>query len=120
MAIRVALVDDEPSVRTALARVLRHAGYEVGTYASGDEFLAGLDQFRPDCVVLDVHMPGLTGLQVQLQLRARDLRLPAVFITASDGVHIESSILDAGGHCLLRKPCASKDLLASLQSAMRP
>lgn len=118
MTTRIALVDDEHSVRVALARVLRFAGYEVVTYACGSDFLAAVDEFRPDCALLDIHMPGLTGLQVQQQLHARQLRLPAVFITASDDGDIERNVLDAGGHCLLHKPFSSQQLLTSVAAAI--
>lgn len=118
MTTRIALVDDEHSVRVALARVLRFAGYEVVTYACGSDFLAAVDEFRPDCALLDMHMPGLTGLQVQQQLHARQLRLPAVFITASDDGDIERNVLDAGGHCLLHKPFSSQQLLTSVAAAI--
>ena len=65
---RIALVDDEASVRVALGRLLRLANYEVLAYASGEEFLAALGDRMPDCALLDVHLPGLTGIQVQLRL----------------------------------------------------
>ncbi len=66
---RIALVDDESSVRVALGRLLRLADYEVLAYASGEEFLAALAGCTPDCAVLDVHLPGLTGIEVQMRLR---------------------------------------------------
>jgi FixJ family two-component response regulator len=118
MTPRIALVDDENSVRVALARVLRLAGYEVATYACGSDFLAAVEDFQPDCALLDVHMPGLTGLQVQQQLCARQLRLPAVFITASGDEDVERHVLDAGGHCLLHKPFSSHVLLTSVEAAI--
>jgi FixJ family two-component response regulator len=118
MTTRIALVDDEHSVRVALARVLRLAGYEVVTYACGSDFLEAVDEFRPDCALLDMHMPGLTGLQVQQQLHARQLRLPAVFITASGDGDVERNVLDAGGHCLLHKPFSSQQLLTSVEAAI--
>jgi FixJ family two-component response regulator len=115
---RIALVDDEASVRVALARLLRLADYEVITYASGEEFLAAIDEFRPDCVLLDVHMPGLTGIQVQQRLRSDHLNLPAVFITASEEADVERDALAAGGICLLRKPFSSHQLLACIESSL--
>jgi FixJ family two-component response regulator len=119
MVTRIALVDDEASVRVALSRVLRLAGYEVGVYASGRDFLAAIDDFRPDCALLDIHMPGLTGLQVQHELQAQHSQVPAVLITASEDADMRSRVHDAGGFCLLHKPFSSLELLTSIEAAMR-
>jgi FixJ family two-component response regulator len=119
MMTRIALVDDEASVRVALSRVLRLAGYEVGVYASGKDFLDAIDDFRPDCALLDIHMPGLTGLQVQHQLQAQHAQVPAVLITASEDADMRSRVHDAGGFCLLHKPFSRLELLSSIEAAMR-
>lgn len=120
----VALVDDEAPVRVALGRLLRLADYAVLPFASGEEFLDSLAVRVPDCVLLDVHMPGLTGLQVQARLRASALGLPVVFITASDDAEVVRNALDAGGLCVLRKPFSNEVLLdavgAALKSRVRP
>lgn len=115
---RIALVDDEASVRVAMGRLLRLADYEVLPYASGEEFLASLDESRPDCALLDVHLPGMTGIQVQLRLRSGEAQLPVVFITASEDPTVERDALSAGGLCLLRKPFTSHELLACIASAL--
>jgi len=115
---RIALVDDEASVRVAMGRLLRLADYEVLPYASGEEFLAALAENRPDCALLDVHLPGMTGIQVQLRLRSGDSQLPVVFITASDDPSVERDALSAGGLCLLRKPFTSNQLLSCIESAL--
>ena len=114
----VALVDDEAPVRVALGRLLRLADYAVLAFASGDEFLDSLVSRVPDCVLLDVHMPGLTGLQVHARLRAAGLDLPVVFITASDDADVERSALDAGGVCVLHKPFSSELLLDAVGVAL--
>ena len=114
----VALVDDEAPVRAALGRLLRLADYAVLPFASGEEFLDSLASRVPDCVLLDVHMPGLTGLQVQARLREAGLDLPVVFITASDDAEIERSALDVGGLCVLRKPFSSELLLDAVGVAL--
>ena len=116
---RIAVVDDEAAVRVALGRVLRMADYDMRAYASGEEFLAALGDCMPDCVLLDVHLPGLTGIQVQLRLQADHVQLPVVFITASDDTAIDRRALQAGGLCVLRKPFSSRELLASIEFALR-
>ncbi len=95
------------------------ADYDMRAYASGEEFLAALGDCMPDCVLLDVHLPGLTGIQVQLRLQADHVQLPVVFITASDDPAIDRSALQAGGLCVLRKPFSSQELLASIEFALQ-
>jgi len=116
---RIALLDDEAPVRVALGRVLRLANYEVLAYASGEDFLAALDDCVPDCAVLDVHLPGLTGIQVQQRLQSGAVRFPVVFITASEDAAVDRDAREAGGLCVLRKPFSSAELLASIALALR-
>ena len=113
------MVDDEASVRTALGRLLRLADYEVAAFASGEEFLASLATHRPDCAILDVHMPGLSGFDVQARLRAAKSDVPVVFITASDDLALDQKVLAAGGATLLRKPFSNDALLAAVGAALR-
>ncbi len=115
----IAVVDDEASVRTALGRLLRLADYEVSAFASGEEFLASLATRRPDCAILDVHMPGLSGLDVQARLCAARSDIPVVFITASDDLALDQKVLAAGGATLLRKPFSNDTLLATVSAALR-
>jgi len=116
---RIALVEDNVPVRNALARLLRLANYEVSAYGSGEEFLAGLGESRPQCAVLDVHLPGLSGIQVQIRLRADRVHLPVVFITASEDPALDREAASAGGLCVLRKPFSSDELLATLASVLQ-
>ena len=115
----VAVVDDEGPVRTALGRLLRLADYEVAAFECGEEFLASLAERHPDCAILDVHMPGLSGLDVQSRLRAAHIDLPVVFITASDDLTLDRTVLEAGGARLLRKPFSSDALLDAVGAALR-
>ena len=80
----VAIVDDEQSVRKALERLLRSAGYSVEAFGSGNEFLDSIRMRKPDCVVLDLHMPEMDGFEVQTQLVERGARVPVVVITGHD------------------------------------
>ena len=114
----VALVDDEAPVRVALGRLLRLADFTVLAFASGEAFLDSLAERLPDCVLLDLHLPGLTGLQVQARLRESGLRLPLVFITASDDAELARQALDAGGLCVLHKPFGNEALLDAVRLAL--
>lgn len=114
----VAVVDDEAPVRTALKRLLRLADYEVAVFASGEELLASLDARRPECVVLDVHMPGLSGFDVQGLLKATHADVPVVFITAGDDPDLDRQAREAGGCRLLRKPFSNDELLAAVDAAI--
>ena len=115
----IAVVDDEAPVRVALGRLLRLAGFEVLAYPSGEAFLGALASRVPDCALLDVHMPGLTGLEVQRCLRGNGVKLPVVFITASEDIAIARSALDAGGLRVLHKPISNQDLLAAIAFALQ-
>ena len=116
----VAVIDDEAAVLVALRRLLCLAGYTAVTYSSGGEFIDSLAHRRPDCVLLDVHMAGLTGLQVQARLQAAGIALPVVFITASDNPEVARSALEGGGLRVLRKPFSNAELLAAIEFALEP
>lgn len=102
-----------------LRRVLRLADYDVTEFGSGADFLASLAAEVPACVVLDVHMPGLSGLDVQARLRATRKSVPIVFITASDDRALDKTVADAAGIALLRKPFSSNSLLDAVSAALR-
>ena len=115
----LAVVDDDASVRIALGRLLRIAGYEVKTFESGAEFLDTWERRSPDCVVLDVHLPGLSGFDVQSVLRSHGADPPIVFITAGDDQALTAKVRDAGGVRLLRKPFSNEALLEAVGAALR-
>lgn len=115
----IAVVDDESPVRIMLGRVLRLADYRVITFASGEEFLDSLTARLPACTILDVHMPGLSGLEVLSRMRAARIAIPVIFITASDDIALDRLALDAGAACLLRKPFSSDHLLEAVGIALR-
>ncbi len=115
--VSVAVVDDEAPVRTALGRLLRLADYKVSAFASGEEFLASLATEQPACVLLDVHMPGLTGFDVIERMRSARIDIPVVFITASDALDIDQKAAQSGAR-LLRKPFSNDVLLAAVEAAL--
>jgi FixJ family two-component response regulator len=114
----VAVVDDEESVRKALSRLMGTAGYEVRTFESGDAFLARAEQGPPDCLVLDLHMPGVNGFEVQARLARTDPAMPVVVITGHDIPEAGERVLAAGASAYLRKPVDGQVLLDAVASAI--
>jgi FixJ family two-component response regulator len=114
----IAVVDDEGPVRTMLRRVLSLADYKVATFESGEAFLSSLGSMVPSCIILDVHMPHLSGLDVQSRLLAAHRHIPVVFITASADPALEDVVLQAEGVTLLRKPFCTRELLDAVSGAL--
>lgn len=114
----IAVVEDESSVCKALARLLRSAGLSAETYSSGEEFLQAMPGHAPDCLLLDLQLPGLNGLAVQSQLRESGFKLPVVFITATEGVEAREQALQSGAAAWLRKPVDDQALLDSIKRAL--
>ena len=113
----IAVVDDEPPVRTMLRRALSLAGYEVEVFATGEAFLESLPKRLPACAILDIRMPGLSGLDVAQRMHSESLRVPLILITASDDAAIERSAAATGAVCLLRKPFSTDTLLEAVCEA---
>jgi len=123
MAVRrplVAVVDDEESVRRAVARMLVASHFDVEMFASGQEFLDAVQQRRPDCVILDFQMPGLTGREVQRRLGLAQIRLPIIVVTAHDQAGIREQCLADGALAYLPKPLQRAPLVALIDEAVRP
>lgn len=113
----IGIVDDDASVLRALRRLLRGAGFAVSTFESAEEFL-GLehtDSIR--CLVLDVHMPGLSGFELQERLTAAQISIPIIFITANDDTPTRERA-QQGGVAYLPKPFEAKSLLAAIRKAI--
>ena len=117
----IAIVDDDESVCRALKRLVRSLGMDADTFHSGRQFIELLDampSLRVDCVVLDVQMPGLNGLQVQEQLAGSGHRIPVIFITAHDDSALREQALAAGALAFLRKPFNDELLIKILNVAL--
>jgi FixJ family two-component response regulator len=114
----VFLVDDEPSVRRSLTRLLASAGFTVEAFASAREFLARAPYAGPCCLVLDVRMPGLSGLELQETLVAAGRRMSIVFVTGHVDVPMSVRAMKRGAADLLTKPVDDKVLLAAIQRAL--
>jgi len=115
---RVVVVDDDRSVRTSLARLVRTAGYEVEALASAREFLARPPGDATACLVLDVRLPGLTGLELQALLADTDRRPAIVFISAHLDVPTSVSAMKGGAVDFLTKPVRAQDLLDAIGRAV--
>lgn len=115
----VAIVDDEEPVRRALRRLLRVAGMDVETFASGYEFLESVKTQCPDCAVIDLRLPGLTGLDVQERLVEAGIRLPTIIITGHDQGGTKERVLAAGASAYLHKPLDEDSLLETVHSVVR-
>ena len=111
---RIAVVDDEASMGRALQRLLRLAGYDVETFASGNDFLLSLETQVPDCVVLDLHMPVVTGFDVQAQLGVAHPNVVVVVITGHDSPQARERVHAMGDVDYLRKPVAEDVLLEAI------
>jgi FixJ family two-component response regulator len=114
----VAVIDDDASVLTALRRLLGASGLEPETFASGQPFLDSLPAHRPDCMVLDFHMPGLTGLDVLRELDRRVLQIPVVVITGRCESGSEAQCQAVGALAYLSKPIDNRVLLEAIGEAV--
>ena len=117
-ACLVAVVDDEESVRKALGRLIRSAGFAVETFGSAVDFMHSLQRQRPDCVVLDLRMPVVGGSEVQSALVRSGARLPVIIITGDDGPESRERALRQGACAYLRKPVDDTALIEAIQSAV--
>jgi FixJ family two-component response regulator len=116
----ICVVDDEPSVRTALGRLLRSAGLRAETYASGEAFLEQADLDAIGCVILDVRMKGMSGLEVQRELLVRDSSLPIVFISAHEDEPVKNQALRSGAIAFFTKPLDDDRLLEAVTPTIDP
>lgn len=114
----IAVVDDDASVRKALGRLLRAAGFESRSFASGTEFLEACRHEPSDCVVLDMHMPEMSGLEVLKRMNSSGLFLPVVLITADDESGRCQRVLDEGAVSWLRKPVDGPQLIQRVEQAV--
>jgi two-component system, LuxR family, response regulator FixJ len=113
----VAVIDDDASVRGALLRLLRIAGFDVPLFATAEEYLAFPDQEDVDCLLIDVRLPGMGGLELLEQLRGENSK-PALMITAHEDQHARKRALAAGAVDFFRKPCDNRQLLAAVYQAL--
>ncbi len=118
VAASVFVVDDDPSVRKSLTRLIESAGYTVEAFASARDFLKAATAGGPCCLVLDVRMPGMTGLDLQRTLAQAVHRIPIVFVTGQGDIPMTVTAMKAGAVDFLTKPFAARDLLDAVQRAV--
>jgi FixJ family two-component response regulator len=114
----IAIVDDEEPIRKALTRLLHSFGLEVESFPSGAEFLESLSTRQPDCLVLDLHMPGVSGFEVQDSLCSSDIGLPVVIITGHDSVETRERAMKGKPIAFLRKPIDDQVLRDAIELAL--
>src|SRR5262245_49621453 len=112
------VVDDDPSFRTAVTRLLRAAKYEVRGYASASEFMDSDSCDEPGCILLDLRMPGVTGLDLQQSLAQMEKRLPIIFLTGHGDIPASVRAIKAGAVDFLTKPVEREALLSAIQNAI--
>jgi FixJ family two-component response regulator len=115
----VFVVDDDPSVRSGLARLLRAAGYDVRAFSSANEFLDSLDPEVSGCLILDARMPGLSGEDLQAELEARNVYLPVIVVTADDDPKTRRRAERMKAVGFFRKPVDGTALLDAIAWALR-
>lgn len=117
----IAIIDDDESVCRALKRLLHSLGMKAETYTSSADFvelIEAIPAYHPDCVVLDVQMPTMSGIEVQARIRQTHPEMPVIFITAHDDRNARERVLAAGAVAFLRKPCNDALLIRSLRVAL--
>jgi FixJ family two-component response regulator len=114
----VAIVDDDDSVRIALEGLLKSAGLPTRAFESAEEFINSGQQRQTSCLIADIRMPGMSGLELQAKLNSEDCRIPIVFITAHGDAKMRMQALRAGAVEFLAKPFNDEALLESVRAAL--
>jgi FixJ family two-component response regulator len=114
----ICIIDDDDSIRRALQRLIRSAGWDAEMFATAEDFLESAKLRKPACLILDVHLPGLSGLQLQARLHAEDRNVPVVFISAYADEHMREAALRGGAVAFLEKPFEDQPLLDAVRCAL--
>ena len=115
----ISVVDDDRSVRESLARLIRSIGFGVQVFGSAEEFLSVGQDRQGDCLILDIRMPGMNGLELQRELSASDRGLPVIFITAhGSDEEVRARALEAGAVDYLLKPLREEEVLKAIDAAL--
>jgi FixJ family two-component response regulator len=117
--VRISIVDDDEAVRDSVKSLVRSVGYRAEAFASVEEFLLSNDSSSADCLILDVCLPGTSGLDLQRQLVSSGCRIPIVFITAQNNYDARVRAMNDGAVGFLFKPFSEDALLAALHAALK-
>jgi FixJ family two-component response regulator len=115
----IAVVDDDQSVREALENLISSVGFEVKLFASAEDFLDSDTSLQTDCAILDVRLPGISGLELQQRLATDGQSIPVIIITAQGDDKTQDKAVAGGAIAFLRKPFKEEVLLAALESALK-
>jgi len=115
----VSIIDDDQTVRQAIQRLMRSRGLAAQTFASAEEFLGSPFMRQTACLITDVQMPGMSGIELQAVMQKQGPRLPMIFLTAFPDERVEARALDAGALGFLIKPFDAKDLINLVEAALR-
>lgn len=114
----VAIVEDDDPLRDALASILKAAGFSVDKFASAEAFLESAERHRTNCLVLDVRLPGMSGIELQRRLMEVDMAVPIIFVTAHADDTVRDLVMRAGAASFLTKPVRSEMLLVTIRDAI--
>ncbi len=114
----IAIVDDDEPLRDAFASILKASGYAVDKFPSAEAFLEFRDRQKTNALILDVRLPGMSGIELQRRLREMNSTIPIIFITAHGDASLRDVVMNAGAAAFLTKPVRSDTLLESIRSAL--
>jgi FixJ family two-component response regulator len=114
----IAVIDDDEATRSALAGLMRAKGFDVRIYGSAEDFLKSDSRQASRCIITDIQMPGLSGIDLKQQLKAENCATPVIMITARAEPQLHSQALASGAHSLLRKPFKAQALIDCVERAL--
>ena len=114
----IAIVDDDEPLREALGSVLKAAGFVIDTFGSAEEFLDSPQRRNTSCLILDVRLPGMSGIELQRRLLDANSRVPIIFVTAHGDTSLRDLVMKAGAAGFLNKPVRSDTLLKEIHAAI--
>lgn len=114
----ISIIDDDPSVREATQSLVRSLGYSAQAFSSAEEYLESDRVGNSACVITDLHMPGMSGVDLQDRLIAEGYRIPVIFVTAYFEERVRARVMDAGAFGFLRKPFSDESLIECLDKAL--
>jgi FixJ family two-component response regulator len=115
----ICIVDDDESMRSAVVALVRSAGYDAQGFASAEDFLASGMAQSSACIITDIQMPGMSGIELKQHLAGRQSQVPVIMITARHDADLEKKALASGAACFLRKPFDADVLIRCIEGAMK-